>query len=440
MGSTSIERGDEVKRQIVALQNTDGSFSDPVPNALPEPGINGKAYPSGSLVYDINQDGLDDLILLEGDQTEQLTPDILEDDIKILISNGDGTFRDESDRIDTNTFGNFDERVGVTFLKDFNEDGFQDLIVQRQKPNFSVGVEVYLNDGAGRFRVLAQNTLPDATPTFLPINLKSSDGGLDFIYIDYQNQVTLLEANKSYGPTLIGDSLDNRIVGGGGNEELYAAAGNDVVFGGSGVDALFGDDGDDELYGEQGNDLLKGGSGTNILNGGTGDDVAYYTNSKDQFDFELIGNTIVVKSSDDATSDSLIEIEFVQFGNGLFALEYEDANQNSVPDSLESNLYAGNSFHAGSLLLSFVLDAGSLGNYDISMKLIREDPPTFGLISAEERSTEIPEAAEAFEIGTPNLRLSVPSILVGASRYAIELKVSNLEALEFNLTNIVLLN
>ena len=104
----------------------------------------------------------------------------------------------------------------------------------------------------------------------------------------------------------IGNALDNRLVGAGGNDSLSGGAGNDTLIGGSGADTLDGGTGTDtasyaastgavavnlaagtgtagdaagdalsgieNLTGGSGNDTLRGDGGANLLDGGAGDD------------------------------------------------------------------------------------------------------------------------------------------------------------------------
>ena len=78
-----------------------------------------------------------------------------------------------------------------------------------------------------------------------------------------------------------GDSGDNEIDGGRGNNLMYGFEGNDTLngeqgndwlFGGEGTDTLDGGEGDDVLFGGEGNDTLTGGAGEDMLIGGEGDD------------------------------------------------------------------------------------------------------------------------------------------------------------------------
>jgi Ca2+-binding RTX toxin-like protein len=112
--------------------------------------------------------------------------------------------------------------------------------------------------------------------------------------------------------TVTGSVFGDRLVGGGGNDELHGDRGDDAIDGGDdsdllfggpgndtlrerrfGFDTLFGGPGDDtlaggrandKLYGGIGNDVLYGGSGTDRLYGGTGDDVLYGGPNRDYFD------------------------------------------------------------------------------------------------------------------------------------------------------------
>lgn len=69
-----------------------------------------------------------------------------------------------------------------------------------------------------------------------------------------------------------GNALDNRIVGGTGNDTLSGLGGNDSIQGGDGNDRLLGGDGNDTLRGDAGDDVIEGGAGNDQLYGGDGND------------------------------------------------------------------------------------------------------------------------------------------------------------------------
>ncbi len=69
-----------------------------------------------------------------------------------------------------------------------------------------------------------------------------------------------------------GDTDDDVIRAGDGNDVAFGNNGNDMLDGGSGHDTLYGDRGGDALYGGSGNDRLYGDSGDDVLADGSGDD------------------------------------------------------------------------------------------------------------------------------------------------------------------------
>ncbi|MBN3932645.1 calcium-binding protein [Streptomyces verrucosisporus] len=81
---------------------------------------------------------------------------------------------------------------------------------------------------------------------------------------------------------LMGDSGNQRMWGGrgddmiegyGGDDTVHAGPGDDHAMGGDGRDILLGGPGDDTLDGEGGDDLVCGGTGKDVLEGGPGRDV-----------------------------------------------------------------------------------------------------------------------------------------------------------------------
>lgn len=75
---------------------------------------------------------------------------------------------------------------------------------------------------------------------------------------------------------LYGDSGNDRIVGGNGDDNLHGTDGNDLIV---------ARDGNDELHGDPGDDLLTGGTGTDHFNCGDGTDIVtdYKPQERDNF-------------------------------------------------------------------------------------------------------------------------------------------------------------
>jgi len=69
------------------------------------------------------------------------------------------------------------------------------------------------------------------------------------------------------GRLLLGNNLDNVIVGAASNDTIYGYAGNDVVDAAGGNDYIDGGIGNDLLFGGMGNDTVVGGAGNDTLSG-----------------------------------------------------------------------------------------------------------------------------------------------------------------------------
>lgn len=104
-----------------------------------------------------------------------------------------------------------------------------------------------------------------------------------------------------FGDLISGDSLANRIEGGGGE---------DVIGGGGGDDILEGGDAADVLRGGGGNDILEGGAGADTIEGGGQKDTASYEHSSEGVTIRLYRT--LQTSKGDADDDSLYGIANVK--------------------------------------------------------------------------------------------------------------------------------
>ncbi len=122
------------------------------------------------------------------------------------------------------------------------------------------------------------------------------------------------------------------LVGGNGKDTLEGGDGNDVLVGGNGKDILKGGEGDDELYGEDGDDTLKGGKGDDVLAGGAGDDILKGGEGADVFYFSADNGFDVIKDFENGTD--LLDLTSFGFANGNEAqshfFEKGTANNNAV--------------------------------------------------------------------------------------------------------------
>ncbi len=136
------------------------------------------------------------------------------------------------------------------------------------------------NGGAGSDTVIFDTTgvtFPDDTR--FEADLITGDGGV-FGNPDNRDVFSSIENYTFIGPQAIyltGNSADNRLESGDGDDDLRGERGNDYLIAGAGDDVLQGNSGDDFLFGGAGDDILFGGTGLDRLYGGAGRDVFFAT-------------------------------------------------------------------------------------------------------------------------------------------------------------------
>lgn len=107
--------------------------------------------------------------------------------------------------------------------------------------------------------------------------------GFDGLNQDQLQSVNHAEGSR-YADWLIGNSNNNRMQAGDGQDVLIGQGGDDLLSGNNGADRLSGDAGNDYLIGGEGNDFLNGGYGIDSLLGGTGQDtfnLSYFSRAAD---------------------------------------------------------------------------------------------------------------------------------------------------------------
>jgi large repetitive protein len=80
---------------------------------------------------------------------------------------------------------------------------------------------------------------------------------------------------------LFGDDGEDMVNGGDDQDTVMGGAGEDVVGGGAGHDLVYGDGGEDTLFGENGSDTLLGGTGHDVLLGGSDSDTLLGMDGRD---------------------------------------------------------------------------------------------------------------------------------------------------------------
>lgn len=172
------------------------------------------------------------------------------------------------------------------------------------------------------------------------------------VSLDLQDILDFLEWNSSVPTVTGGDSGNNTISGGSGDDEIYGYDGDDTLSGGTGIDRLYGGDHDDTLNGEIGADLIYGGSGddTYIYNAGHGDDVYQEAGSADVADkiefgagiditdltFTRVGSTDLLIEIDNGTDTGSIVIEnqfnYAGGGGSIESLLFSDTSTYTLTD------------------------------------------------------------------------------------------------------------
>jgi len=101
-----------------------------------------------------------------------------------------------------------------------------------------------------------------------------------------------------------GSGGDDLIGGSTGQDTLKGLGGDDTLFGNEDNDSLFGGNGDDLLYGGSGDDTVEGGAGDDRIWAGAGDDMLIGGDGSDTFVFgATVGNDTI--SDFDVTADTL---------------------------------------------------------------------------------------------------------------------------------------
>jgi hypothetical protein len=148
-----------------------------------------------------------------------------------------------------------------------------------------------------------------------------------------------------------GSAQDELIDLKGGDDIAYAGAGDDIVVAGAGNDSVYGGSGNDQMKGDAGNDYLDGGDGVS-------DTVVFSGKSTE---YSLVYNALnasytITDSKTDVTAegiDTLTNVEFAQFSNGLFAITTSGLTSVSAPPPPPSNT-------PGLVILSGVASAGNI--------------------------------------------------------------------------------
>lgn len=230
--------GEQVFRNLLMLNSDEATFDLLPGDAWTPPSWTVHPDVQHALVYDINNDGLNDQLL------HQSRADFSSPGLQVLINKGDGTFRDETE---TRRPFQSPDPLGDFQLHDLEGDGHLDLFAM---VNWNL-VDIRINDGEGFFRRLGENWV-STSHNWVVLDV-DNDGGTDFLSADHQG-LKLHQMNLPYGQVLDGTQENDRLIGGAFNNTFRGLAGNDKLDGGLGNDWLEGGQDSDEMIDTKGHE------------------------------------------------------------------------------------------------------------------------------------------------------------------------------------------
>ena len=295
-----------------------------------------KAYDGDNLV--VTGAGNDTIVTGAGDDT------IVSGEGKNSISGGLGT--DTITYNSTERAVNVDLEAGTSSTGD-SIDGVENLVGSKFDDYLTGDDSENVLDGADGNDILSGGYGADtlvggegtdlasyaASKEEIAVNLKNNyaDGG--DASGDKFDSIEGIEATE-HDDVLVGDDGanlfyakdgDDKISSNAGDDTIFAGAGNDFVKGDAGNDTLYGQDGDDVLIGGDGDDTLIGGEGINTIIGGDGDDTVVYKGNSDAYQIMFLNeDTILVKSLDGNTKDTVQSVKEIVFDDFLFEIDYEN--------------------------------------------------------------------------------------------------------------------
>ncbi|MFN3856995.1 MAG: hypothetical protein ACK4RV_04535 [Caulobacter sp.] len=249
-----------------------------IPNARPATVAGG---------HDINDDGIDDLIIghptysAEGFNQGRLLVIFGRD----TEADGDFTAVIEHDAIPagagftvTNPTNGLQLGYSVSLLPDINGDGVADILAGA----------LFLQDFGGA--VIVHGLPADLTlvGTLVDEGLTGRGGNDTIMGLGGKDVLNGLAGDD----ILDGGDSQDVLYGGDDNDELYAGAGNDTLYGEDGDDELFGEFGANKLFGGNGDDILTGGTGNERLDGGADNDTLNGGAGNDYLDGGLGTNSL----------------------------------------------------------------------------------------------------------------------------------------------------
>ncbi len=181
------------------------------------------------------------------------------------------------------------------------------------------------------------------------------DSGEEFIHLGSGDDVALAGDDDDIvmggsGDDIIDAGAGNDIVDAGtGDDAVEAGDGNDLIFGnlgndnlslGDGADVALGEAGNDTINGDAGNDILSGGDGLDILQGGSGADILSGDADDDMLTGDIGDDSLLGGAGNDTLLGGLDD-DLLVGGEGDDTLEGNEGDDRLVSDAGSNSLLGG---------------------------------------------------------------------------------------------------
>ena len=140
------------------------------------------------------------------------------------------------------------------------------------------------------------------------------------------------------------------------------------AIGGSGGDTIIGNSANNALTGGTGNDTITGGSGNDTIDGGLGTNTAVYSGAKSAYAISVLGNGNVQVSGGTDGTDTLTNIQFLQFSDQTISTASIGAPTNHAPvvTGIAASLRPGQTIAASSIFSASDPDGDTITQYQIT--------------------------------------------------------------------------
>lgn len=232
--------------------------------------------------------------------------------------------------------GEVSASIGQTYSQDL-QNAVQQLLATEEGDQVSVQsatkvAELQSSDADALFINLDEGEGRGTADSPLQFDDSGRDSGRAYIfegdegYNVHFNTVERVIIGTAGDDTFTVDGDKNTTVdGGAGDDVITTSGGDDSVSGGLGNDTIDAGAGSDTILGGAGDDSISGGAGDDSIYGGQGDDTVVFDGNQDDYTVSQDGAIVTVVNNETGETDSLVNAENLEFGDGTQAIEYSDS-------------------------------------------------------------------------------------------------------------------